>query len=293
MRVAYRWSTPLTFTFSALTALLAGCDTGPVWKDLSLPAESVRVQMPGNWKEQPLESGNGRMYQTMRSGTEYLLGIRILSQLNLPPDETQGMLRSVQTAMIGALDGGTLTSEKFTELEGRPGLEFDAKGSSGETMQVRLYITDRNLVSVMVHNPRPPKSPEQIEKFLNSLTFDLDPAPQPSDTATVSPATGNKLGAPSHPSKKPDHRTAWRYENAPRIFPDQLGFNGVIRKEGDRWIDYADGGTNDFVEVERNEQYVELKRPVGDFRLRLYDDHSEYKFGYNPSWQQMYPGKWE
>jgi hypothetical protein len=284
--------------------LLVGCDMKPTWKELSLPADSVRVQMPGKWKEQSVDQG--KIYQTITGGTEYLLGVHTVPQNNLGANETRQVLRQVRDAMIGALPGGKLVSESDTELEGRPGVEFEGRGTNNEIAKARLFLTNGKMMSVMVVYKNAPRSQENVDKFFKSLTFDLSkpvadatpPAPPPAPGVPVPPVATSPAPSPAPPAVvalKEDRRTAWKYENAPQVFPDQKGYNGVIHKTGvgDAWLDNTETGPLEFIEVARTPEYVELKRPVGDFRVRLYNDRSEYKFGYSPNFLPMFPGKWE
>jgi hypothetical protein len=283
--------------------LLVGCDMKPTWKELSLPADSVRVQMPGKWKEQSVDQG--KVYQTITGGTEYVLGVHTVPQNNLGANETRQMLRQVRDVITGALPSGKLVSESDTELEGRPGVEFEWRATNNQIAKARLFLTSGKLMSVMVVYKNAPRSQENVDHFFKSLTFDLSkpvataataPTPSTPPTGVVPPAPSSPAIAPGVPAVlKEDRRTAWKYENAPQVFPDQKGYNGVIRKTGvgDAWLDNTETGPLDFIEVARTPEYVELKRPVGDFRVRLYNDRSEYKFGYSPEFLPMFPGKWE
>ena len=265
--------------------LLAGCNSEPQWKELKLPADRVSVQMPAQWTEQKQPDGQ-RIYQAIHGRTEYLLGVGSVPHRNLSADETRSALRQVRDAMVQELPEGKLLSEADVELEGRPGIEFKARGSNTENAEVRLFLTDDSLVMLVVDYKNSPPSQANIDKFFTSLTFNMNAA---SATPPVPAANGS---APTPAGG--DNRNAWRYTNAPQIFPDQHGYNGVIRKTtGNNWVDETEKGPLEFIEDTRTPEYVELKRPVGDFRVRLYNDHSEYKFGYSPKWEQMFPGKWE
>ena len=268
--------------------LLIGCDVQPQWKELKLPADSVRVQMPGKWTEQT-DSDGQRIYQAVHGRTEFLLGIAPVPHPTLSAEQSREILRQVRDFMVNKLPDGKVVSETVTEVEGRPGIEFQAEGSNKEVVQARIFLANQKMVTLLVDYQGSPASQANIDKYLASLTFSMDSA---ATSAIVPPPAPAGVAVPAAPVE--DKRTAWRYTNAPQIFPDQHGYNGVIRKkEGNQWVDETEKGPLEFIEDSRTPEYVELKRPVGDFRVRLYNDHSEYKFGYSPKWEQMFPGKWE
>lgn len=117
------------------------------------------------------------------------------------------------------------------------------------------------------------------------LTLKLEVPALPRNTSLVAPK--------SDPN---DKRTRWHYVNAPKIFPNQEVTEGTFRQleGGDQWWEDRVGGqAQDWVEKVRTPEYVELARPVGDFRVRLYDTRSTYRFGNQKEWSEMFAGKWE
>lgn len=246
----------VSFALLVTCGFLLGCgSSAPQWQELSIAEVPVRVQMPGAWKEQALAANAGRVYQTKQGGVEYGISVSSLPQPNLSRELALQTTHQVRDAMLGGMKGGTLKSSADTDLEGRPATEFEAHGNDGEVVKCRLYITDRHIVTVMIDHREQSPTSDSADKFFRSVTFlPVDSAaPSTATTAATAPPTTTAKAAPAPPAN--DRRTAWRYTNAPRVFPDQLGFNGVIKLEAGRWIDHSESGTNDFDEVDRNEKY--------------------------------------
>lgn len=288
--ISFRQVLPL-----GVVLLFAGCNPQASWRELKLPADSVRVQMPTRWTEQK-DSDGQRIYQAVHGRTEYLLGVGSVPHPTLSAEQARDILRQVRDAMVQKLPSGKLVSEGTTEVEGRPGIEFKARGSNDEVVEARLFLTNQMLVTLLVDYQDSPPSQANVEKYLASLTFNMDASSGSAAVAPPVPAP-DTIQPPPPPmvtTATEDKRSAWRYTDAPQIFPDQKGYNGLIRKTmGNRWVDETETGPLEFLEESRTPDYVELKRPVGDFRVRLYDDRSEYKFGYDQVWKPMFPGKWE
>gem|GEM_PF-5463922 len=280
------------FGLLSIGLLLAGCGMEPQWKELKLPGDSIRIQMPAKWTEQTDAEGQ-RIYKTTHGRTEYLLSVGSIGQAANSVADARNGLRAVRDKMVSNLPGGKLDRESEIELEGHPGIELQISGDNQIIAKARVFLKGHLLVTTLVDYQAKPTKQDHVDKYLNSLSFNLDapistgpgtpPAPPPPGSGSAPASTGGE-----------DTRKAWRYTNAPKIFPDQKGYNGLIKKMGDKvWVDETETGPLDFIEENRTPEYVELKRPVGDFRVRLYNDHSEYKFGYSPQWEQMFPGKWE
>ena len=87
-------------------------------------------------------------------------------------------------------------------------------------------------------------------------------------------------------------RTHWRYENAPHVFGDQASVTGDFLKQEQGWVEQTTSGTTPFEEVGRTDDYIELQKPNNGFRVRLFANRSDYRFGNSPTWRPMYPGRW-
>ena len=123
-----------------------------------------------------------------------------------------------------------------------------------------------------------------------------------SGAPTTVPASENPQTPPASPSpasNNPDAlagRTIWSFKDVPKVFPDQTEFSGAFRKgEGKAWYsEKADGSFyHDYEEVVVTPEYVEIMWPGGGFIVRLYDDHSDYRFGNQPNFERMFAGQWQ
>jgi uncharacterized protein (TIGR03067 family) len=121
----------------------------------------------------------------------------------------------------------------------------------------------------------------------------------PTSPATLAAATAPTApmppAIPGNQAAASQRRTAWRYQDAPLIFPGQPTTAGVFQKQADgTWLEERKGTTSqDWKETQKTDEYLEISRPDGGFLVRLYTDRCTYRYGNEADFKPMFPGKWE
>lgn len=276
----------------AISMLVAGCGQKAEWKELAPPGLNFRVEMPGTWAEKSLDADGSRQLEAKVAVTEYGVILHKLPKANVSRDESRKVMEAVRDGTVGALAGGKVTESSDTELGGWPGLQFLIAGSDGTIIRARLYVVEPYVYTVAASYRKTPSSPADIEQFFRSFAFTTtSPAASPTVASTGTSLTPSSAGE-DRPTRVDNDRLIWYFEKAPQVFPDQSGFVGIFRLEGQRWYDHAGSTTHDYNETARSADFVELTRPAGDFQVRLHNGKSEYRFGSTASYTLMFPGRW-
>src|SRR5690606_11247278 len=121
---------------------------------------------------------------------------------SLPPEAIQRVLEEVKDRMVGELPDGEVTDESETHLEGRQGIAFKARSSKGEVVQAKAFLGAGRLIIIMVDYRNSPRSQASVDKFFDSLTFNLSAEPSVTAAApNVPPAAPASVEIPPPPSQ--------------------------------------------------------------------------------------------
>jgi len=100
-------------------------------------------------------------------------------------------------------------------------------------------------------------------------------------------------GGPSAQEKAADPRTRWQYATDKTIYPGQKSEGTFQRKSDGVWIEsWKQGGEQEWREMRRDRDYVELALSDGSYHIRLGDGSATYRIG-KGDWEPMFAGNWE
>jgi hypothetical protein len=101
-------------------------------------------------------------------------------------------------------------------------------------------------------------------------------------------------GGPSATEKDADPRKLFRYTNTNgRNFYSQHAMQGTFeRSAGDVWIEKWMNGQQEWWEIRRTPEHIELSRPDGTLHLRVGKDSAPIRIG-KGEWEPAFTGQWE
>jgi hypothetical protein len=122
----------------------------------------------------PTDAGNIDLNMFVYSTDEeaYFIGISDMPKALVDASNKNDILQGGKTGALGELGDAKILSEKNITINGHPGIEFEAKGSSQDVEMLvkgRFYMVDNRLYQIYVLAQGSAKNKVEITKFVESF----------------------------------------------------------------------------------------------------------------------------